>query len=224
MATPRVVKKNLVGEISADLNVSADHFVQETFDVRAFTSAILKSQQLAEHLAKLALNIKLLDSEIKDQVSEHHEDLLHQAIHVDTLEGMLDMVHARIGSLKGTSDRLRLKIDAPFSELSLRSRQLSRLQAACDTLRRVKGVLHHSARLRQHMHAKEVLKAAQSLNELEFLLRGLDYQGIEAIESDVHFLLKSRHEVEEQAQATLDAGLLHADQSQVGTGLQVFYR
>ncbi len=109
MATSSVVK-NLVSEISDDLNVSADRFVQEDFDVRTFTSAILKSQQLTEHLTKLALNIKLLDNEIKDQVSEHHEDLLHQAIHVETLEGILDMVQTRIGSLKATSDRLRLKV------------------------------------------------------------------------------------------------------------------
>ena len=88
----RVVVKNLVSDISNDLNVSAERFIHEDFDVRTFTSAILKSQQLAEHLGKLALNIKLLDNEIKEQVSDHHEDLLHQAIHVETLEGMLDMV------------------------------------------------------------------------------------------------------------------------------------
>ncbi len=73
------------------------------------------------------------------------------------------------------------------------------------------------------MQSREILKAAQCLNELEFLLRDLDHQGLKIIEDDVHFLHKSRHEVEEQAQTALEAGLLQADQIQVGTGLQVFY-
>lgn len=224
-AAKSTVVKNLVKEISEDLNVSGDDFVREDFDVKTFTSAILKTQQLTEHLSKLAVSVNVLDKEIKEQVNEHHEDLLHQAINIETLEEMLDMVQTRIASLKGTSERLRLKIITPYNELNLRIRQLSRLQAACDTLRRIKGILHHSARLRTHMQAgvKDIVKSAQCLNELEFLMRDFDAQGIEMIERDVHFLHKSRHEVEEQAQLILEKSLSHQDPTQIGTSLQVFY-
>lgn len=155
----------------------------------------------------------------------HHEDLLHQAINIETLEEMLDLVQTRISSLKGTSERLQLKINTPFNELNLRILQLSRLQSACDTLRRIKGILHHSAKLHVHMKVgiKEIVKSAQCLNELEFLLRDFDTSGIDIIEKDIHFLHKSRHEVEEQAQIILDKSLLHQDQTQIGTSLQVFY-
>ena len=221
------IVKNLVKDISDDLNANADDLVREDFDLKTFTTAILKTQQLTDHLSKLSLNIQLLDKEIKDQVSLHHEDLLHQAINIETLEDMLDIVQTRISSLKATSERLRLKITTPFNELNLRIKQLCKLQAACDCLRRIKGILHHTSKLRGHMQAaggiRDIVKSAQCLNELEFLLRDFDHTGINIIEKDVHFLHKSRHEVEEQAQLILDKSMTHSDQTQIGTSLQVFY-
>ena len=68
---------------------------------------------------------------------------------------------------------------------------------------------------------KDLVKAAQCLNELDFLLRDFDATGIEVIESDVHLVHKSRHEVEELAQSILDKSMLHHDQTQIGTSLQV---
>ena len=65
-ATQSGIVKNLVKEISDDLDVNGEEFVKEDFDVKTFTSAILKTQQLAEHLTKLSLNINVLDHEIKD--------------------------------------------------------------------------------------------------------------------------------------------------------------
>lgn len=219
------IVKNLVKEISDDFEINGEDFIREDFDAKTFTSAILKTQQLTEHLSKLAININVLDREIKDQVNLHHNDLLHQAINIETLEEMLDIVQTRISSLKSTSERLRSKINTPFNELNLRILQLSRLQAACDTLRRIKGILHHSAKLRVHMQVgiRDIVKSAQCLNELEFLLRDFEWQGINIIEKDVNFLHKSRHEVEEQAQIILDKSLLRQDQTQIGTSLQVFY-
>ena len=217
--------KSLIKELGENLNVNADEFVKDEFDLKSFTSSIVKTNVLSEHLSKLSQNINILDKEIKEQVSVHHEELLHQAINIETLEEMLDMVQTRISSLKSTSERLRLKISTPFTELNLRILQLSRLQAACDTLRRIKGILHNSAKLRVYTQTglKEIVKSAQCLNELDFLLKDFDASGIEIIEADVHFAHKSRHEVEEQAQLILEKGLIHQDQTQIGTALQVFY-
>lgn len=219
------VIKNLIKDISENLNVNGDEFTKENFDLKSFSTAIIKTNQLNEHLTKLAQNINFLDKEIRDQVSQHHEDLLSQAVNIETLEEMLDMVQTRISSLKSTSERLRIKISQPFNELNLRILQLSRLQSACDTLRLIKGILHHSARLRIHMKTGEgdLVKSAQCLNELEFLMRDFDSSGIEIIEQDVMFAHKSRHEVEEQAQIMLNKGLQHENQTQIGTALQVFY-
>ncbi len=70
---------------------------------------------------------------------------------------------------------------------------------------------------------KDLVKSAQCLNELEFLLKDFDHQGLEAIERDVHFSHKSRHEVEEQAQLILEKSLVQQEQTQIGTALQVFH-
>jgi hypothetical protein len=217
--------KTLVKDISDNLSINGEEFLKEDFDLKTFSSAIIKTKVLSDHLSTLAQNITTLDKEIREQVSLHHEDLLHQAINIETLEEMLDMVQTRISSLKTTSERLRTKISTPYNELNLRILQLSRLQAACDTLRRIKGILHHSAKLKAHVQAgaKDIVKSAQALNELDFLLRNFDYTGIEVVENDVHFAFKSRREVEEQAQVILDKSLTHQDQSQIGTALQVFY-
>ena len=72
-----------------------------------------------------------------------------------------------------------------------------------------------------HAGAKDIVKSAQALNELDFLLKNFDAAGIEIIEKDVHFAHKSRHEVEEQAQVILDKSMANQDQSQIGTALQV---
>ncbi len=219
------IVKNLVKDLSENLNVNGEVFVREDFELKTFTAAIIKTNQLSEHLSRFAHNLNTIDKEIRDQVSAHHEDLLHQAVNIETLEEMLDMVQTRISSLKSTSERLRIKITQPYNELNLRILQLSRLQSACDTLRRIKGILHHSARLRIYMQTgvKDIVKSAQCLNELEFLLRDFDASGIEIIEQDVMLAHKSRHEVEEQAQIMLDKSLVHHDQTQIGTSLQVFY-
>lgn len=219
------IVKHLVSELSENLHINGEEFVKEDFDIKSLTAALIKTNQLSEHLSQLAQNIHLLDKEIKEQVSDHHEDLLNQAVNIETLEEMLDIVQTRISSLKSTSERLRLKITQPYNELNLRILQLSRLQSACDTLRRIKGILHHSSRLRQHTQAgvRDIVKSAQCLNELEFLLRDFDSSGIEIIEQDVLFAHKSRHEIEDQAQLMLDKSLQHQDQTQIGTALQVFY-
>jgi conserved oligomeric Golgi complex subunit 5 len=216
---------NLANELSKELNISIDDLVNESFDIRSLTTVLMKTNELNQHLTTLNHNIRSLDKEICEQVSLHHEDLLHQAVHIETLEEMLDIVQTRIMSLKSTSEKMKQKIIGPFNELQLRIRQLTRLQAACDTLRRIKGVLNHSAKLRTHIKigVKDIVKSAQCLNELEFLLKDFDSNGIEIIENDVHLFHKTRHQVLEEAEEMLKNGLEHQDQSQIGTSLQVFY-
>ena len=136
---------------------------------------------------------------------------------------MLEIVQTRITSLNSTSERLKVKISTPFNELNMRITQLSRLQAACDTLRHIKGILHHAHKLRAHVAAgpRDIVKSAQALNELEFLLRDFDASGIDIVERDIAFVHKSRREVEEQAQSILERSMLSQDQTQIGTSLQV---
>ncbi len=69
---------------------------------------------------------------------------------------------------------------------------------------------------------KDLIKSSQSLNELEFLLKNFDTNGLEVIEKDIHFVHKARHECEDQANSLLEAGLLHQNQTQISTAIQAF--
>nr|XP_056702455.1 conserved oligomeric Golgi complex subunit 5 [Euleptes europaea] len=200
-------------------------FLREDFDVKAYTSQSIHQAVIAEQLAKLAQGISQLDKELHLQVVARHEDLLAQATGIESLEGVLQMMQTRIGALQSTVDRIRAKIIDPYNKIVSRTAQLARLQAACDLLRRIIRILYLSKRLQGQLQggSREITKAAQSLNELDYLSQGIDLSGIEVIENDLLFIARARLEVENQAKRLLEQGIETQNPTQVGTALQVFY-
>ncbi|XP_069927250.1 conserved oligomeric Golgi complex subunit 5 isoform X1 [Oryctolagus cuniculus] len=200
-------------------------FLNEDFDVKAYTSQSIHQAVIAEQLAKLAQGISQLDKELHLQVVARHEDLLAQATGIESLEGVLQMMQTRIGALQGAVDRMKAKIVEPYNKIVARTAQLARLQVACDLLRRIIRILYLSKRLQGQLQGgcREITKAAQSLNELDYLSQGIDLSGIEVIENDLLFIARARLEVENQARRLLEQGLETQNPTQVGTALQVFY-
>ncbi|XP_033647188.1 conserved oligomeric Golgi complex subunit 5-like [Asterias rubens] len=200
-------------------------FLQDDFNVEQHTNKVMQSMAIAEQLSKLAEGISLLDKELHAQVSAHHEDLLSQATGIETLEGVLQMMNTRIGSLQAAVERIQSKIMDPYNKIVARTSQLRRLQEACDLLRRIIRILYLSKRLQSQLQggAREITKAAQSLNELDFLYDGVDLKGIDVIEQDTLFIRKARRDVERQAQKMLHQGMETQNQTQVATSLQVFH-
>uniref|UniRef100_A0A8C9IZZ6 Conserved oligomeric Golgi complex subunit 5 n=1 Tax=Piliocolobus tephrosceles TaxID=591936 RepID=A0A8C9IZZ6_9PRIM len=200
-------------------------FLNEDFDVKTYTSQSIHQAVIAEQLAKLAQGISQLDKELHLQVVARHEDLLAQATGIESLEGVLQMMQTRIGALQGAVDRIKAKIVEPYNKIVARTAQLARLQVACDLLRRIIRILNLSKRLQGQLQggSREITKAAQSLNELDYLSQGIDLSGIEVIENDLLFIARARLEVENQAKRLLEQGLETQNPTQVGTALQVFY-
>ncbi|XP_068713905.1 conserved oligomeric Golgi complex subunit 5-like [Montipora foliosa] len=200
-------------------------FLEEEFDDRVYANNIIQGRAISEALARLADGINLLDKELHSQVVEHHEDLLQQATGIETLEGVLQMMQTRINSLKASVERIQQHIVEPYFKIMTRTAQLRRLQEACDILRRVIRVIYLTKRLQTQLQggAREITKAAQSLNELDYLVQGTDLSGIQAVESDLKVVAKAKREVESQAQKMLSQGLETQNQTQVATALQVFY-
>uniref|UniRef100_A0A8C8SNK3 Conserved oligomeric Golgi complex subunit 5 n=1 Tax=Pelusios castaneus TaxID=367368 RepID=A0A8C8SNK3_9SAUR len=211
------------GELLAD-ECYAD-FLKEDFDVKTYTSQSIHQAVIAEQLAKLAQGISQLDKELHLQVVARHEDLLAQATGIESLEGVLQMMQTRIGALQSTVDRIRAKIVDPYNKIVSRTAQLAKLQAACDLLRRIIRILYLSKRLQGQLQggSREITKAAQSLNELDYLSQGIDLSGIEVIENDLLFIARARLEVENQAKRLLEQGVETQNPTQVGTALQVFH-
>uniref|UniRef100_A0A7N5KBS0 Conserved oligomeric Golgi complex subunit 5 n=1 Tax=Ailuropoda melanoleuca TaxID=9646 RepID=A0A7N5KBS0_AILME len=200
-------------------------FLHEDFDVKTYTSQSIHQAVIAEQLAKLAQGISQLDKELHLQVVARHEDLLAQATGIESLEGVLQMMQTRIGALQGAVDRMKAKIVEPYNKIVARTAQLARLQVACDLLRRIIRILYLTKRLQGQLQggSREITKAAQSLNELDYLSQGIDLSGIEVIENDLLFIARARLEVENQAKRLLEQGVETQNPTQVGTALQVFH-
>lgn len=200
-------------------------FMKEDFDVKTYTAQAIHHSVIAEQLAKLAEGISQLDKELHSQVVARHEDLLAQATGIESLESVLQMMQTRIAALQSAVDRIRTKIVDPYNKIVARTAQLARLQVACDLLRRIIRILYLSKRLQGQLQggSREITKAAQSLNELDYLSQGVDLSGIDVIESDLLFIGRARLEVENQAKRLLEQGMEIQNPTQVGTALQVFY-
>ncbi|KAM9309847.1 LOW QUALITY PROTEIN: conserved oligomeric Golgi complex subunit 5 [Pholidichthys leucotaenia] len=200
-------------------------FLAGDFDVKTYTAQAIHHAVIAEQLAKLAQGISQLDKELHSQVVARHEDLLAQATGIESLEGVLQMMQTRISALQAAVDRIRTKIADPYNKIVARITQLARLQVACDLLRRIIRILYLSKRLQGQLQggSREITKAAQSLNELDYLSQGVDLSGIEVIENDLLLISRARLEVENQAKRLLEQGMEIQNPTQVGTALQVFY-
>ncbi|XP_071960171.1 conserved oligomeric Golgi complex subunit 5-like [Antedon mediterranea] len=201
------------------------NFLQDDFDVKAHTNHVMQTMAISDQLSKLTEGITLLDKELHSQVAAHHSDLLSQATGIETLDGVLQMMHTRIQALQSAVDRIKSKLVEPYSKVVARTAQLRRLQETCDLLRRIIRILYLSKRLHGQLQggAREITKAAQSLNELDYLYHGIDLSGIEVIEEETLFIKKAKKNVEGQAQRMLEQGMETQNQTQVGTALQVFH-
>ncbi|XP_062611400.1 conserved oligomeric Golgi complex subunit 5-like isoform X4 [Saccostrea cucullata] len=200
-------------------------FLDETFDVKAHANQAIQGKAISEQLSKLAEGISLLDREIHSQIVAHHEDLLSQATGVETLEGVLQMMQSRIQSLLAAMDRIHSKVSEPFNKISSRTTQLRNLQDTCDLLRRIIRIMYLGKRLNSQLQggAREITKAAQSLNELDYICEGVDLSGVEIIEQDRRFIKQARKDVESQAHKMLEQGMETQNPTQVATSLQVFH-
>ncbi|XP_076469307.1 conserved oligomeric Golgi complex subunit 5-like [Babylonia areolata] len=200
-------------------------FLSEDFDVKDHANKVIQGMAIAEQLGKLAEGISLLDKEIHTQIVSHHEDLLSQATSVETLEGVLQMMQTRIQSLLSAMDRIRAKVSEPYTKILARTTQLRHLHETCDLLRRIIRIMYLTKRLRTQLQggAREITKAAQSLNELDYVCEGVDLSGVEVIEADRRFIKQAHKDVESQAQKMLEQGMETQNQTQVATSLQVFH-
>ncbi|CAF1271196.1 unnamed protein product [Adineta steineri] len=205
-------------------------FIEDDFDIKSFSANILQTQIVTDYLQHLNELIRTLDAEIKQQVSSNAPILFRQASSIGTIEDVLENMQTRIKSLKATADRISSKVTEPYNKILSRKNQLTRLQNTCDLLRRIKGIMQQTKKLEKFMAPSntgqqqiELVKASQCLNELEHFTVDADFTGIDAVEKDLQFVFKARHDIQTQAQDVLENGLHHLNPAQIGTALQVFF-
>ena len=204
---------------------SLEQFLNDQFQSDEYAMKIVKSEVVADVLAQLGQSIQMLNTELHQQISSRHEDLLAQTTGIESLESVLDVMTSRIGSLKELIGRISARVTEPFEKLQSRTRQLARLQDATDLLRRLIRLFYLTKRLRQQTGStREITKAAQTLNELNFLENdGESLDGIAIIEEDRAFIAKTRKQLDKEAQIILEKGMRSENPSSIATALQVFY-
>ena len=99
-------------------------------------------------LDQLAASVANLERRLHSQITARHDDLLAQASGVEKLEVILDSIQSRIHSLSSALERVQTRITEPYNKVSTRTKQLQRLQEACDYVRRIIRLLYLSKRLR----------------------------------------------------------------------------
>lgn len=103
--------------------------------------------------------------------------------------------------------------------------QLSRLQAACELLRKVIRFLYLARKLKSHLQggSRELPKAAQCVLELEVIRKESDLSGITVIDIETRWILKASEDVLTGAARMLLQGMETQNQAEVAAALQVFY-
>ncbi|PRP84475.1 hypothetical protein PROFUN_08060 [Planoprotostelium fungivorum] len=202
-------------------------FADRDFNSSSYTSNAIKSGSVKETLQTLSSSLGALDKELSSQVSLHHEELLHQVSNVRELEDMLQVIQIGIDSLQQSIARIAKEVKEPTQLIAAKTRQLIRMQRTCELLRKINRFSSLLRKLKGHMQAgnRELSKAAQCLYELEFLRREstLPLQGIDAVDSEVRWIMKANEDVSNNASRMLMQGMETQNQMEVTLAVQVFF-
>ena len=202
-----------------------EEFDKDSFDVETHATEILKKGNINEEVAKLSSSLASLDTLIEQHVTSHYSDLLSRAVASSELEQSLGVMSTHINSLLMSSERLTTRLRDPYEKIRAGTKSLSRLQETTDILRRVIRILQLSKKLAGYMgHQGEgdLTKAASHLYEVAGLLAE-DVAGVEVVEGEARKVRQWRLEVERQAEGLMTRGMSTGNQTQLATGLQVFY-
>jgi hypothetical protein len=136
----------------------------------------------------IALRLRSLDAAIRDLVTKHQEELLHQAGQTAELKQSVIGIDACADRLAKAAGRVKRDLILPFEELKRHVALLERLQSASDLLRRVTRVTANIRKLKAVLHrpsagaepvasydfsalasfdSRELGKAAQMLYDIE---------------------------------------------------------
>ena len=213
-------------EITSWKGIENDEFFKQFLGGECKKADINQVLSVAHQINKLGQAIEVLNAELQKQVLANHEDLLSQATWVEKLEGVLSIMQSHVQSLLSAVERLREKIVDPFNRIETQTIVLARLHETSDLLRRVARMQHLSKRLYSQMtnnvQAPDIIKAANSLHELEQLMMDTDLNGLDVIADDQQAVKAHRTTVQRIASHTLSQGLQTMDRTKVSTAVQVF--
>ncbi|CAH8476211.1 unnamed protein product [Heterobilharzia americana] len=184
-----------------------ESFSSADFDARLFVSYVVGTNKVSDVLCTIDNRIRELGGLIQQHVADNHVDLFKRASDIDKLQNVLQMVENRIQNLSVSISKVKKKIDDPHETLSSSVTHFRNLHITCSLLRNISRIATLMKRIQSR--SKDLCQSSMYMNEMEFLLNNMNWEGIHDMVSQSWDLVNSSYEL--------------SDQAQLATGLQVFY-
>jgi hypothetical protein len=130
-------------------------------------------------------------------------------------------------SLLACVRRIRAEIAEPYQDIKTKTRQLASLHETVELLRSVIRALRQIKKLKEAMEGDasrpDLAKCAQLHNEVETLRNEADLSGVEVVDSEMPWFVETGNKIRVEAMKVLEKGMEALNQSEVGSGLQVYY-
>merc|ERR1740130_604721 len=125
--------------------------------------------------------------------------MLERMSHVGGLKNKLQTVTSGARSLQLSMQRIRAEVLQPFKHMQSRTIQLRRMQATANLLRRILRLLFAIGKLRSQtkridqkaaggLSTRELCKAAQSLRDVETLMKSEALRGIDIVSRELEWV------------------------------------
>lgn len=125
------------------------------------------SLAINEQIRKLNDGVELLSKQLQTQVREQHKSLLLEAQNASKLSTAIDLISHHMNQLESGADRLKNKINTPYTQLSNQTRALARLHDVSHILRQSNRFLQLFQKLSSE---KDITAQAIVLFEIELLI------------------------------------------------------
>ncbi|CAH8445142.1 Conserved oligomeric Golgi complex subunit [Schistosoma haematobium] len=203
------------------MDENLENFSNADFDARLFVSYIIGTNKVSNVLCTIDNRIRELATLIHQHVADNHVDLFKRASDIDNLQNVLQAVEDKIRNLSISLSKVKKKIDTPHETLSTNVTHFKNLHITCAILRNISRVATLMKRIQSR--SKDLCQCAMYVNELNFIFNNMEWEGIHVLESYNRALIQVRESMVSQAWSLINSSYELSDQTQLATGLQVFY-
>eukprot|EP00002_Diphylleia_rotans_P041079 TRINITY_DN9902_c0_g1_i1.p1 TRINITY_DN9902_c0_g1~~TRINITY_DN9902_c0_g1_i1.p1 ORF type:complete len:849 (+),score=175.63 TRINITY_DN9902_c0_g1_i1:59-2605(+) len=200
-------------------------FLDEKCDAATIVSNSVSQGSVEDTLSKLTSGIARLETDISQAVGHHYDSLLKQVTTIHDLEKLLQQVRISVASLQASLVNVEEDITTPFIDIQARTIQLERMHMTCELLRKILRLLYLTQRLREHLKGgvTDLAKAAQSLFEIDIILKEADLNGIDVVQAEINFIKQARKDAFATAEQLFEKALEGRNQADLVVTLQAFH-
>eukprot|EP00940_MAST-03C_sp_MAST-3C-sp2_P000382 g382.t1 len=195
-------------------------------------------------VTSLNSHLKRIDDSITNLVEQNQGPMMERMSRVGDLKRRLETVMSGARNLRLSMERIRSDVMVPFDQIKQRVVQLRRMQSASNLLRHIMRLLFVVGKLRSQMsnlevvaaqkvpssssspgsiEIRELISAAQSLRDVDLIMRIGDLDGIDVVAAEIKWVKQARERIRLTAERLLREGMRTLNQAVVGSALQVFF-